>query len=140
MNGIVSGKIVDELAEYGKISEQEKVFSFSAGWNTTSNFIYASQKTLWIPLEIISLTTTTSNFNNTFYVNNLYTYSSSTVDSYSMVVGFGQTGTRTAGNAVMKFKVLELDVTKFTLGSSNTSRANGQMLLDFPNGAIYATM
>ena len=138
MNGIVSGKTVDELSAYGKISEKEWNDTFSSEWNVTSTFIYASQRTLWIPLEITSLTTTSSNFNNTFFVNNLYVYSSSTVGVYSMVVEFGQVGTHTAGDVKMKFKVLELDVSKFTLGASS-SRARGEMLLNIPNGSLYAT-
>lgn len=139
MNGIVSGKTVDELSAYGKISEKEWNATFdSTGWNATSYFIYASQRALWIPLEITSLTTTSSNFNNTFFVNNLYVYSSSTVDVYSMIVEYNQVGTHTTGDVKMKFKVLELDVSKFTLGGSS-SRAHGEMLLDIPNGKIYAT-
>ena len=139
MNGIVSGKTVDELSAYGKISEKEWNATFnSTGWNATSNFIYASQRALWIPLEITSLTTTSSNFNNTFFVNNLYVYSSSTVDVYSMIVEYNQVGTHTTGDVKMKFKVLELDVSKFTLGALS-SREHGEMLLDIPNGKIYAT-
>lgn len=139
MNGIVSGKTVDELSAYGKISEKEWNATFnSTGWNATSGFIYASQRALWIPLEITSLTTTSSNFNNTFFVNNLYVYSSSTVDVYSMIVEYNQVGIHTTGDVKMKFKVLELDVSKFTLGASS-SREHGEMLLDIPNGKIYAT-
>lgn len=139
MNGIVSGKTVDELSAYGKISEKEWNATFnSTGWDATSKPIYASQRALWIPLEITSLTTTSSNFNNTFFVDNLYVYSSSTVDVYSMLVDYNQVGTHTTGDVKMKFKVLELDVSKFTLGASS-SRARGEMLLDIPNGKIYAT-
>lgn len=139
MNGIVSGKTVDELSAYGKISEKEWNATFnSSGWDATSDFIYASQRTLWIPLEITSLTTTSSNFNNTFFVDNLYVYSSSTVDVYSMIVEYNQVGTHTTGNVKMKFKVLEMDISKFTLGASS-SRAHGEILLDIPNGELYAT-
>lgn len=140
MNGIVSGKTVDELSAYGKISEQEWNATFnSSGWNVTSEFIYASQPYLWFPLEIISLTTSTQSFGGTFFVTELYTGYSEDNGMFTMTVGFNKSGTHTAGNATMKFKVIEFDDPTVTIGTTGSSRYTGRIYLKIPNGKIYAT-
>lgn len=139
MNGIVSGKIVDELSAYGKVSEQEWSATFPASWNVSSEFIYASQDKLWLPLEIISLTTTTPSFGGTFAVNSLYTEYNSSNKKFSMTLGIGQSGVHTAGNVSMKFKVIEFDDPTVIINTTGTSSTKGRIELKFPNGNLYAT-
>lgn len=138
MNGIVSGKTVDELSAYGKISEKEWNISFSSsGWNVTSDMIYASQDYLWIPIEIISLTTDTPSFGNTFFIDNFYVEGTSQYpDKYTLEFMLGQVGTHTAGNATLRYKVLELDTSIIRLTSGGRDE-NAYMGLF--NQRIYAT-
>ncbi len=140
MNGIVSGKTVDELSAYGKISEQEWNATFnSSDWNVTSKFIYASQPYLWFPLEITSLTTSTQSFGGTFAVRSLYTEYNEFNKLFTMTVDFGMSGAHTAGNVSMKFKVIEFDDPPVVIGTTGSSRYSGRIYLKFPNGNIYAT-
>lgn len=138
MNGIVSGKTVDELSAYGKISEKEWNMPFpSSDWNVTSDMIYASQNYLWIPIEIISLTTDTPSFGGTFFIGDFYVEGTRHYpDKYTLEFMLGQVGAHTTGNVLLRYKVLELDTSIIRLTSGGRDE-NAYMGLF--NQRIYAT-
>lgn len=122
MNGIVIGKTVDELSAYGKINEKEWNISFpSSGWNATPDAIYTLKNYVWIPIEIISLTTNTPSFGDAFFIGDFYVKATRhNPEKYTLEFMLDQVGTHTAGNATLRYKVLELDtsITQLTLGDA----------------------
>lgn len=122
MNGIVTGKMVDELSAYGKISEKEWNISFpSSDWSAISDAIYTLKNYVWIPIEIISLTTNTPSFGDAFFIGDFYVkVTRHNPEKYTLEFQLDQVGAHTAGNVTLRYKVLELDtsITQLTLGDA----------------------
>lgn len=124
MNGIVSGKTVDELSAYGKISEYEHIMTFSQGWASISGeeYIYVSQSILWLPVAITSAETNNENFSTKFRFEYAVVESSSTLNVYTFGLFWSKTDSSfsEAGIVNVKFKVIEVSVDDFILTCSNT--------------------